>query len=434
MNIFTLLGQRRFSPLFWVQFSSAMNNNLFKSALMVLIAFQNFNSTSLTAPELINMAAGLFILPFVLFSPLAGFLADKYEKSQLIKKFKLLEVCIMILAALAFYVHSLYFLLWVLFLLGIQSTLFGPLKYSILPQHLASTELIAGNALIEMGTFIAILIGTVLGSALIYIPQWGVPLTLGMLLASAFLSYAVSFYVPIAPPNEPHLRFTYQAISNVWTTLQMARQNKMIFTSILATSWFWLYGAFVLAQLPSYVSLVIGANARIFTLFLAIFSIGIGLGSLLCSQLSKQCIRPNLVPLGALGMSVFAVGLFFVSPSARSEHLLTLIEFLGQQTAFPIILCLLGLSVSAGIYTVPLFALMQQRSPSHCLSRVMAANNIWNALFMIMAAVLGIMLLKFHFTIPEMLLLMGGLNLLFNGYIFYREREFINFASQGNTA
>jgi MFS family permease len=332
MNLFNLLTQRRFAPLFWVQFSSAMNNNIFKSGLMVLITFQGFNDSPLSPPELINIAAGLFIFPFFLFSTLAGFLADKYEKSKLIQKIKLLEVTIMVVAGLAFYFHSLPFLLFILFLLGIQAALLGPLKYSILPQHLGVQELVAGNALIEMGTFIAILIGTVLGSAVIYIPHIGIPLTLGILLCSALFSYGISFYIPYAAANAPHLHFSYRAISHLWTTIQIGRRNKAVFLSTLLISWFWLYGAFVLTQLPSYVKLVIGGNARIFTLFLALFSIGIGLGSFLCSQLSRAKIKLFFVPIGAMSMSLFTLGLFLRSPPPPPNRRLTDVNGISTST------------------------------------------------------------------------------------------------------
>ena len=404
---FALLARRRFAPLFWVQFLIALNDNIYKNALIILITYHSISAWGFKPAQLTNLAAGLFILPFFLFSASCGFIADRFEKTQLIRGIKLAEIMIMLLACLAFYLNSMPLLMGVLFLLGLQATFFGPLKYSILPQHLAEQELLQGNGLIEMGTFIAILLGTLLGSSVVNLPKIGLYIINGLLLGSALLGFLLSLFIPKAPANDSQLRLSLNIFAHIGLTLKIARQNSKVFGAILAISWFWLYGALFLTQLPSYVKNSLGGNEYVFSLFLALFSLGIALGSTLCAKLSDKTIDFSLVAFGSIGMSLFSIGMYFCTPRAVDIIPLTLGQFIYQSHALGIIICLLGLSVFSGFFTVPLYALIQHLGEPKSRSRIIAANNIMNALFMVLAALGGIIFLSFKFSVAQLFLLIG---------------------------
>ena len=424
-NQFSLLKQRRFGPFFLTQFLGAFNDNVFKNALIILIAFQA-TLTSINSDTLINLSAGLFILPFFLFSASAGQLADKYEKSHLIRLIKLLEIAIMIGAAIGFYANSTTLLIVLLFFMGIQSALFGPIKYGILPQHLKEEELVGGNGLVEMGTFLAILLGTMIGGILIGFKDSGALLVSGTIIAIAVLGYLCSRGIPKAEPVAPNLVINWNPITETWRSFQFIRQNRTVFLSILGISWFWYFGATFLAQLPNYAKLTLGGNEQVVTLLLTLFSLGIGVGSLLCERLSGRKVELGLVPFGSIGLTVFGVDLYFAAPGADfSAELLNISGFLGQDGSWRVIIDMLLIGLFGGFFIVPLYALVQQRSePSH-RSRIIAGNNILNALLMVISAVVAIAFLNAGLNIPQLFLVTALFNAVVAVYIYTLVPEFL---------
>jgi hypothetical protein len=422
---FSLLKQRRFGPFFVTQFLGAFNDNVFKNALVILIAFQAAAASVQDANTLVNLSAGLFILPFFLFSATAGQFADKYEKSRLIRLIKLLEIVIMSGAAISFYLGHVPLLMGLLFLMGAQSTLFGPVKYGILPQHLREEELVGGNALVETGTFLAILLGTMLGGILIGL-QGGALWVAGIVVVLAVLGYLSSLGIPTAAPTDPTLVVNWNPITETWRIFQFTRQNRTVFLSILGISWFWLVGATYLAQLPNYSRLTLGGNEQVVTLLLTVFSLGIGVGSLLCERMSGHRVELGLVPFGSIGMTVFGIDLFFAAPHADyTGDLLGVGGFLQAPGHWRVVTDIGLLGMFGGLFIVPLYALIQQRSePSH-RSRIIAGNNILNAFFMVLSAVLAIVLLNQGFSIPQLFFVMALFNAAVAVYIYTLVPEFL---------
>lgn len=425
---FKLLGERRFLPLFVTQFLGAFNDNVLKNAMVILITFQGARMSSIDPALLVNACAGIFILPFFLFSATAGQLADKYEKARLIRLVKTLEIGIMVIAAAGFWLPSLPLLLGALFLMGMHSTLFGPLKYSILPQHLHADEMIGGNALIESGTFLAILFGTILGGTLIGLGENGRHYASAACFTIALLGYVASRGIPLAPPPVPGLRVNWNPLTETWRNLRFARENRAVFLSILGISWFWFYGALFLSQFPAFAKGNLGGNESVVTLLLALFSVGIGLGSLLCEKMSGQQIEPGIVPLGSIGLTVFAVDLFFAAPALGTAGGagLSAMQFLAQPGSLRVLVDLVLIGMFGGFYCVPLYALMQTRSEASHRSRVIAGNNILNALFMVVAALLAIALLGAGCSVPQLFLITALLNAGVAAYIYSLRPEFIN--------
>ncbi len=390
---FHLLRERRFLPFFSTQFLGAFNDNVFKNALVVLLTFQAASWTSIKPELLSNLAAGIFILPFFLFSATAGQLADKYDKARLARLVKLLEIGIMGVAAVGFALHSLAWLMVALFLMGLHSTLFGPVKYAILPQHLKETELIGGNALIEAGTFVAILLGTLAGGLLAAMengPSW----ISGCALAIAVAGYLTSRGIPTAPAPVPELKINLNPLSETWRNIGYARGNRVVFLSILGISWFWLYGALFLAQFPAFAKNVLGGGEMAVTLLLAVFIVGISLGSLLCERLSGKHVEIGLVPFGSIGLTVFGLDLAFASPAAVPAGApLAVPALLALPGTWHVLADLLLLGVFGGFFIVPLYALVQVRSAPEQRARIIAANNIVNALFMVVGSLAAAALL-----------------------------------------
>jgi len=422
---FGLLRTRRFAPLFGTQFLGAFNDNLYKNALIVLLTFQSAQWTTL-APELLaNLAAGVFILPFFLFSATAGQLADKYDKALIARLTKLLEVAIMGVAAAGFWLHSLPVLMTALFLLGLQATLFGPVKYAILPQHLHPDELVGGNALIEAGTFVAILVGTLAGGLLagaVAQPMW---IAVGGLLV-AVLGYLTSRDIPPAPAPDPGLKINLNPITETWHNINFARSNRTVFLSILGISWFWLYGALFLAQFPAYTKNVLGGGEATVTLLLAIFTLGIGLGSLLCERMSGKHVEIGLVPFGSIGLTLFGIDLYFASPVGlvgNGTH--ELLALLSIPAIWRVLFDLMMLGVFGGFFIVPLYALVQIRSAPEQRARIIAANNILNALFMVVGALGAAAALGAGLSIPALFGLAALLNALVAIYIYGLVPEFL---------
>jgi 1-acyl-sn-glycerol-3-phosphate acyltransferase len=397
---FQLLKTRRFAPFFGTQFLGAFNDNLFKNALVVMLTFHAASWTDLKPEVLANLAAGIFILPFFLFSASAGQLADKYDKAMLARLVKVLEIAIMIVAAVGFQVHSLSVLLFALFLFGLHSTLFGPVKYAILPQHLKEDELVGGNALVEAGTFVAILLGTVAGGLLAGAadaPTWVAAGGFGVAVAG----YLASRGIPVAPAPEPGLRVNPNPLTETWRNVKFAQENRSVFLSIMGISWFWLYGALFLAQFPAYAKNVLGGAEAVVTLLLAVFSVGIGVGSLLCERMSAKRVEIGLVPFGSIGLTLFGLDIAFASPATVvASAPLGFADFLAQPWAWHVLLDLAMLGMFGGFFIVPLYALVQVRSAPEHRARIIAANNIFNALFMVVGALAAAALLDRGLSIP----------------------------------
>ncbi len=423
-NQFALLKQRRFAPFFWTQFLGAGNDNLFKFAFTVMVTYQI--QVAWLEPKMAGLVIGaLFILPFLLFSATSGQLTDKYDKTRVIRFVKWLEVAIMALAAYGFWVISVPVLLACVFLMGLHSTLFGPVKFAYLPQHLNERELTGGNGMVEMGTFVAILLGQVAGGLLVAIPDVGRHYVAFGCVAVALIGRVVAQAIPASPSTDPDLRINWNPVTETWRNLLLARQNIVVFRSLLGISWMWFFGAVFLAQFPPFAKEVLHGDEQVASLLLVVFSIGIGTGSLLCEVLSKRHVEIGLVPLGAIGMSVFAIDLYFAARGLPSSASLGLREFIALPAHWRVMADLALLSLFAGLYSVPMYALIQLRSqPSH-RARIIAANNILNALFMIVSAVGVGALLAANFTIPQVFLITGLLNAVVAFYIFMLVPEYL---------
>ncbi|MCV6625417.1 MAG: MFS transporter [Cellvibrionaceae bacterium] len=420
---FELLSQRRFLPLFITQFLGAFNDNVFKNALIVLLVF-GVGQNSDRAALLTNVAAGLFILPFFLFSSTAGQLADKYDKAKLIRAIKTFEVVIMALASMALFAESVAAMMGVLFLLGFQSALFGPVKYSILPQALHETELIGGNAQIEMGTFVAILLGTVAGGLLANAEQAALYLSVCILLVAS-VGMVASWFIPNSPAADPSLRLNLNPISQTARVIRLAYDNRTVFLSILGISWFWLIGAAYLTQLPVFTKDVLGADATAITLLLCVFTVGVALGSLLCERMSGHKVEMGLVPFGAGGISLFGIHLYFAASGFNTLENADFWQLLLAQGSLPIVFDLAMIGVFGGFYIVPLYAVIQMRSEEKRRAQIISVNNIMNALFMVASAMLGVLfLVALNFSIPEFLLTIALLNIAVAVYIFHQVPEF----------
>ncbi len=423
-NQFQLLKERRFRPFFLTQFFGAFNDNVFKNALFISIAFQSSYSGSDKSSYIINLGAILFIIPFLLFSSTAGQIADRYEKSLLIRRIKLAEIGIMILATIGFYIQSIPLLLFALFLMGTQSSLFGPIKYSIIPQHLNKYELVGGNALVETGTFGAIILGTMLGGILVGLPDGTkllIPITI---IALATLGFLNSLRIPLAPAVDPNHKIKWNVLSETFNNLNTLRKNRTVFNSVLGVSWFWFLGATYLTQLPNFTRLSVGGNEQVVTFFLALFCIGIGIGSLTCERLSNRTIELGLVPIGSIGLTLFGTDLFFATTAQTSSELIGFKEFILNRANWRLVLDIFLLGVFGGIYIVPLYALIQARSNPKRRSRVIAGNNILNALLMITAAIYAIILINIGLTIPQIFLIAAILNAVVAIYIYTLVPEF----------
>src|SRR5215471_7908830 len=383
---FQLLRERRFAPFFWTQFLGAGNDNIYKNALVIFVAFQAATLTTLSSNNLVNVAAAVFIAPFVLFSATAGQVADKFEKSRLIRFVKLFEIAIMSVGAIGFYRRDLILLFTARALMGVHSTLFGPVKYAILPQHLRSDELIGGNGLVEMGTFVAILLGEIVGGLVIAIKPDGPIYAGATAIAVAIAGYLVSRGIPETPAVAPGLSINWNPFTETSRNLRFAYGNRVVWLSMLGISWFWFYGATYLTQFANYTKDVLGGDEHVATLLLAIFSIGIGIGSLLCERLSGHKVEVGLVPFGSIGLSLFAIDLYFASRELVPAGLSGIEGFLAVRAHWRIMADLVLLGMFGGFYIVPLYALIQERSEPAYRSRIIAANNILNALFMVASA------------------------------------------------
>lgn len=424
---FALLGQKRFAPFFWTQFCGAANDNLFKFAFTVLVTYQ-LQVSWLPAEQAGLVIAALFILPFLLFSATSGQLADKYDKAQIMRMVKNFELAIMLLAAYGFWAHQIAVLLACTFLMGLHSTIFGPVKYAYLPQALQPHELTGGNGMVEMGTFVAILLGNLAGGLLVSIPETGHSDVASACVLMALLGRAVVQAVPFAPPSAPDLRINWNPVTETLRNLQLAHGNLVVFRSLLGISWMWFFGAVFLSQFPSFARLVLHGDEHVASLLLMVFSVGIGAGSLMCEVLSRRMVEIGLVPLGAMGMSVFGIDLYFASRHLQDAlpagTLMGVSTFVAQPAHWRVMADLALLAASAGIYSVPMYALIQMRSAPTHRARIVAANNIVNALFMIASSLIAGALLGAGASIAQIFLFTALANAVVAGYIFFLVPEY----------
>lgn len=421
---FSLLGKRRFLPFFVTQALGALNDNLFKQSLILAILYKlNIEGDR---GIWVNLCALLFIVPFFLFSALAGQFGEKYAKDRLIRLIKLGEIAIMVVAAIGFAFDHLALMLVALFAMGTHSALFGPVKYSILPQTLRPEELVGGNGLVEMGTFLAILAGTIGAGIMLSSGNYTVIVSV-VIIAVAVLGYLASRAIPSAPADTPQLRLNWNIFSESWATLRLGlNQTPAVSRSVVGNSWFWFVGAIYLTQIPAYAKDWLSGDETVVTLILTVFSVGIALGSLLCEKLSGRKVEIGLVPFGSFGLTVFGLLLWWHSGQMpQNIQANDWLGVLGFSQAWWVLLDILGLGVFGGFYIVPLYALIQSRTSESERARVIAANNILNALFMVVSALVTILLLSVAgLTIPELFLVVSLMNIAVNAYIFKIVPEF----------
>jgi 1-acyl-sn-glycerol-3-phosphate acyltransferase len=423
-NQFALLKQRRFAPFFWTQFLGAGNDNLFKFALTVMVTYQL--QVSWLPPSLAGLVIGaVFIFPFVITSATSGQLTDKYDKTKMIRFVKNLEIVIMLIAAYGFIASNAVVLLVCVFLMGIHSTLFGPVKFAYLPQVLNEREITGGNGMVEMGTFVAILLGSLAGGLLVALPEVGHLYIAVACLAVAVLGRITAQFVPPSPATDPDLVINWNPISETLRNLKLARTNIVVFRSLLGISWMWFFGAVFLGQFPSFAKEVLHGDSNVASLLLVVFSVGIGVGSLMCEMLSKRHVEIGLVPLGAIGMSIFAIDLYFASRALPSASEMGVAAFVAQAKHWRVMIDLGLLALFAGLYSVPMYALIQLRSPASHRARIIAANNILNALFMIASSILAGAMLALGASVPQIFLAVGIANIVVAGYIFLLVPEYL---------
>ncbi len=421
---FALLGKKRFLPFFLTQLLGAFNDNIFKQSLILAILFKI--SADADKSLLVNLCALLFILPFFLFSALGGQFGEKFPKDALIRKIKLAEIVIMLLGATGVLLGNLPLMLAVLFAMGTQSALFGPVKYSILPQHLREEELVGGNALVEMGTFLAILAGTI-GAGIIMASTGYASIVAASVVTVAVLGYLASRAIPSAHAAMPELKLDWNILRQSWLIMKLGLgQRPAVSRSLIGNSWFWFLGAVYLTQIPAYAKEWLYGDESVVTLILTVFSLGIGLGSMLCERMSGHKVEIGLVPFGSIGLTIFGMLLWWHSggfPQAELAHDWQAVLSYGQ--AWWILGSILGIGLFGGFYIVPLYALIQSRTVEHERARVIAANNILNALFMVISAIASILFLTVaELSIPQLFLTISLMNIAVNSYIFKIVPEF----------
>lgn len=421
-NQFALFKTRRFTPMFATQFLGAFNDNVFKQGLILVLTFVAASQLKMEISLLNNLAAMLFVLPFFLFSALAGQLADKYEKAKLTRLIKLLEIIIMVLASVGF-IFEIYSLLFVaLFLMGTHSTFFGPIKYAYLPQAMHEDELVGANGLFQMGTSMAILTGMMLAGVLTqqdHMMWW----LSGVALAIACLGYFTSRFVPAMPAPQPNLTVDWNIFRTSWQTIKYLYSLPIMWFTIMGNSWFWFYGATLTVQTPEFAKTILHGNESVIILMLTLFSVGTALGSLLCKTLTKNQVSLKLLPFGIAGLTIFAIDLYFelsglnLNISDKNTHF-GVMELLNMDGTIWVFIDLFLLGFSGGIYIVPLYAFMQAFAPESHRARVIGANNIFNALFMVSSAIFAIVCLNMiKMPLPMLFAVVGVLNVLIGVWV-----------------
>ncbi|HEX8779391.1 MAG TPA: MFS transporter [Rhodanobacter sp.] len=422
MSQFALFGQRRFAPFFWTQALAAFNDNAFRNALLVLVAFQ-LGLDDHTASIYTNFAPALFILPFFLFSASAGQLAERFEKTRIIRWVKLFEIAAMVVAAAGFITHHVALLLVVLFMMGLHSTVFGPIKYAILPQALQPAELVGGNGLVEMGTQLAILLGMIAGTTAM--GEAGPWLAAAITIGVALVGYLLCRAIPPAPATAPELKINWNPFGETARVLRITHADRAVWNAVLGISWFWFFGTVLVAQLPIYTRETLGGDNTVYTLVLTLFSIGSGIGALACEKLSGRRVEIGLVPLGAFGLTAFGMDLYFARHGLAPVRGLNWLGLLRAPGSWRVVLDLTLIGAFAGLYVVPLFAFVQARAPREKLSRVIAGNNIMNAVLIVAAAGFGLGLGALGMDAVQIFLATALLNVLVAAYIFTLVPEFI---------
>ena len=420
---FSLLRQRRFGPFFCTQALGAFNDNFYKNLLVILVTYDAASYSGIDPVQLTQLAGGLFILPFGLFSGIAGQLADRFDKITVMRAVKMLEVGIMCLATLGFMSHHIWVLLGALFLMGVHSTFFAPAKYGLLPSVLESRELVGGNAMLEMGTFVAILLGQSLAGP---VAASGSTAVIGpTLLAVSLFGLLASFYIPKMAPAAPDLAIDWNLWRSTKENMAVAHRDRNVFLAILGISWFWFFGILILAQMPIYASRILNGPEITVTILMFGFTLGIGAGSLLCERLSGGRLEIGLVPFGSLLMTLFGVDLYFATPVAPPVAASTLSALLQSTATWRIVIDLMLIGLAGGLYIVPLYALVQRRTPMAVMSRVIAATSIWNAIFMVVASLFGALMIHNGVSVPELLLCCALLNFVVTAIIYVQVPEFL---------
>ncbi len=427
------LKNKHFRPYFFVQFLGAFNDNVYKNALLVILAFAAFKVDS---SFLTNLAAGLFILPFFLFSVYAGQIADKYEKSRLIRYIKIWEVCLMCCAAVAFFFNAYWVLIALIFFMGTQSAFFGPLKYSLLPQVLEPKDLVEGNGLVEMGTYVAILLGTLVGvlfsdtSTTADVAASGAGASKHMVsfvvIGIALAGYFAASRIPQIPATDPGLKFNWNPFTEAKDIFGRARKNYSVLLAMLGIAWFWFLGSGYLVQLPKFTKDVLLGNKEIIALLISLFSIGIGVGSMLCKKLSGEVVEIGLVPIASLGLTIFGLDLFFVTTAFSHTETVGLSGYFALDGSLRLLFDIFMIGVSGGLYIVPLYSMVQHRTETHERSRIIAALNILDAFFIVMSSVVAIVFLTvFKLSIPEFFGVLAVMNAVVAVFIYYQVPEFM---------
>jgi 1-acyl-sn-glycerol-3-phosphate acyltransferase len=423
---FSLLRERRFAPLFWVQFLGAANDNVFKFAFTLLATYAAAKWGDIDPHFAGFLIGALFIAPFMLFSATSGQLADKLEKSWFIRRVKDAEIAVALIGGAGLALQSAALAYLAIFLFGLQATVFGPVKYSYLPQHLDAHEVTGGNGMVEMGTFVAILLGTIGGGLLIgSIGDHGALAAAAVVLVVAVLGRLAAQFVPHSPAADPNLAINWNPLSETWANLKIAHGNVAVFNSIVGISWLWFFGSIFLTSFTPYARENLGGAEAVVTFLLAVFSVGVGVGSLACEKLSRRRVEIGLVPLGSIGMTAFAIDLYFASSAFAPMRNGTLAQFLAHPGAWRIVIDLALLSLSAGLYSVPLYALIQTRADRTRVARIVAANNILNAVFMVAASLIATGLLAAGLSIPQLFFVTALMNAAVALYIYRLVPEFL---------
>lgn len=427
-NQFQLLKELRFRPLFLTQFLSAFNDNVFKTALITLVAFKSTQLTNIDSRALVTVLPGLFILPFFVFSATAGQIADKLEKAKLIRSIKLFEIAIMLLASAGFLLNSIALLATALVLMGVQSSIFGPVKYAYLPQHLETGELIGGNGMLEMGTFVAILIGQILG-AWIAMQATSDIIASVCIVSFAALGYWTSRSIPNSPAGAPQLKINWNPVTETFRNLKFIWQRQPLWLAIIGISWFWFIGATLLAQFPNFAKITLLGDESVFILLLSIFSLGIGVGSLLCEKLSNHKVELGLVMFGGIGLVLFCADLYWTSTHiqialSQTTEIRNYAQFLNNFAHIHLLADIFLIGLFGGFYIVPLYAFIQHDAEESHQSRVIAGNNIMNALFMVISAGISLWVLSLGFSIPQLFLITSISSAVVMIYLCIRQPEY----------
>lgn len=419
---YSLFTKKRFLPIFLAQFLGAFNDNLIRSGLVVLITYADSKGITLSLPAevLVTICSALLVIPFLIFSSIAGPMADKYEKGRLVTYTKLAEVLIMAVAAYGFSTQDVHLLMVMLFISGTHSTFFSPIKYSILPEHLKDGELLAGNGFIAGGSYLGILFGLICGGLLVEVPGNVIGYTA---IAIAFVGLFASLLILRTHPAAPDMPISFNIVSGTIRMIGHARRHHTVIAAIIGLSWFLLQGSVFMAQFSNYARFSVNANNEVYTLFLTVFSMGIAAGAVICDKILKGQISPRLSPITLFGVSVFTYLMVLNTPVPTHHAMLDVAALLSNPAYYAMLLSMLMVAVCGGVYMVPLYAMLQYKSESSYRSQVIAASNVSDSLFMTVAALVSAILLHFGVSITNLFMLMASLNLFVALYAFRSVRD-----------